>query len=524
MKNILNVIRGFVGIKDDSGNVVDTVDDNGVRRFAVDVHQAAGDDERVKVSSNDAVSDYLKNKVTATEGSNTTNILELTELNDGLDEDLQFQIDETKINHDNLEGFVGNEHIDWTQPGAGTIDPSNYADNDTIYTHPNHTGEVTSVGDGAQALDKTAITNKTTIPADGADFILVADTSDSSNLKKVLLSDLLDSDEDIESINQSFLQTSHGLAVGDVVRYASGLWVKAQADTEANSEAIAIVSAVADVNNFTVCYHGRITGLTGLTADCAYFLSDVTAGGVTDTSPTISKPIFYSTSTTEAVVNIMRALTTAEPTSIIEVQDEGVSLTLGVTKFNFVGDGVTATEPVANEITVTIPGGGGGVTAQIFKACQFDNPSNSDWAVNALAPAAADSNNNALTVRRFDDTTQEGIGFLLDVPSSASNVTFNFRSRAETANIATRVAKVGLFEREIPDNGTITAWSSIIDLVDISIPSNENFQYDSITKSLATLGLTAGSTHQFELVRYANHTSDTLAGDWSLLQMSVEFS
>ncbi|NOR84481.1 hypothetical protein GQ473_00035, partial [archaeon] len=42
----------------------------------------------------------------------------------------------------------------------------------------------------------------------------------------------------------------------------------------------------------------------------------------------------------------------------VEVQDEGSSLTLAVTKFNFVGAGVTVTEPVTDEILVTIPSGG----------------------------------------------------------------------------------------------------------------------------------------------------------------------
>lgn len=43
--------------------------------------------------------------------------------------------------------------------------------------------------------------------------------------------------------------------------------------------------------------------------------------------------------------------------SALEVEDEGVSLSTAVTKINFVGSGVTATEPVADEITVTIAGG-----------------------------------------------------------------------------------------------------------------------------------------------------------------------
>ena len=46
--------------------------------------------------------------------------------------------------------------------------------------------------------------------------------------------------------------------------------------------------------------------------------------------------------------------------SAIEVEDDGVSLTTGVTKLNFAGSGVVLTEPVADEVLVTIAGGSGG--------------------------------------------------------------------------------------------------------------------------------------------------------------------
>lgn len=38
------------------------------------------------------------------------------------------------VDHDSLLNFVANEHIDWTQSGAGTIHATNYVDNDTTYT------------------------------------------------------------------------------------------------------------------------------------------------------------------------------------------------------------------------------------------------------------------------------------------------------------------------------------------------------------------------------------------------------
>jgi hypothetical protein len=60
------------------------------------------------------------------------------------------------------------------------------------YVHPNHTGEVTSVGDGAQTLDKTAITNKTNVTADPADSLLISDASDSGNLKKTTIQSIED--------------------------------------------------------------------------------------------------------------------------------------------------------------------------------------------------------------------------------------------------------------------------------------------------------------------------------------------
>jgi hypothetical protein len=56
-----------------------------------------------------------------------------------------------------------------------------------VTTNATHTGEVT--GSGALTVDKTAITNKTTVTPVAGDFILFSDTSDSGNLKKADFSD-----------------------------------------------------------------------------------------------------------------------------------------------------------------------------------------------------------------------------------------------------------------------------------------------------------------------------------------------
>jgi hypothetical protein len=68
-------------------------------------------------------------------------------------------------------------------------------------TNATHTGEVT--GSGALTLGPTAITNKTLVTASSADHVLISDVSDSGNLKKALVSDLLGSGTDPDAIHDN---------------------------------------------------------------------------------------------------------------------------------------------------------------------------------------------------------------------------------------------------------------------------------------------------------------------------------
>lgn len=159
-----------------------------------------------------------------------------------------------------------------------------------------------------------------------------------------------------------------------------------------------------------------------------------------------------------------------------------------------------------------------------FTSGDFDNPNSANWAVNALAPAVADSVNNGLTIRAFDDTTEEGVGFQFRVPSTAANITIEFFSRAQTAPGAARTVGLSLYRRNIPDNAAVGAWNAGVQLTDIDIPTNANFQYDSQTLTLAAAGLTAGNLTQFELTRINPTGGTELVGDWNLLHMRITFS
>jgi hypothetical protein len=182
-------------------------------------------------------------------------------------------------------------------------------------------------------------------------------------------------------------------------------------------------------------------------------------------------------------------------------------------------------------VVVAASGGaaGGGAPAAslpsyVFQADQLLTPNNADWAVNTFAPLSADTNNNALLNRAFDDTTEEGVGCVINVPSGVTNLIPKSKSRAETAPAGARTVGLKLYVRTIPDNGAVSSWSSGYVMSDIDIPANEYWQYDEETILLSALGLSAGDTVQLQLTRVNPAAGTELVGDWNLLELGVEFS
>jgi len=164
------------------------------------------------------------------------------------------------------------------------------------------------------------------------------------------------------------------------------------------------------------------------------------------------------------------------------------------------------------------------MTTFTYYADQFDNPDNADWAVNILAAAEADSNNAALTIRAFEDSMEDGVGFTILIPNGVTNIKLDYVARADSAPGGVRTVGLKLYERGIPNNSAVDSWSAGTVLSDIDIPTNENFQYDTQTLTLATLGLTAGQVHQFELTRIAPTAGTNLTGKWDLLSLKISFS
>jgi len=138
------------------------------------------------------------------------------------------------------------------------------------------------------------------------------------------------------------------------------------------------------------------------------------------------------------------------------------------------------------------------------------------WPVNN-APMWTDPNYIS-GIHCFDDIVEEGIGFTLPIPEYVNNMIINITHKGRSFARNSKV-QIGLYKHEI----SCDSWSNRIDLINLDVISN-NYRKDTVTKTLKSLDLTAGSICQFELTRNPKNVNDTLIGDWCLLSIKVDFS
>lgn len=126
----------------------------------------------------------------------------------------------------------------------------------------------------------------------GGYFVRVTDEEDGLEFAEV-------EDNPADRVIVAVEQTTHGFAVGDVIRATSAdTYAKAQADTEEHAEVIGVVSVVDDADNFeyvAVGVYDYAAGVPVATVGTALYLSPSTAGLLTATEPTtvgvVSKPV-----------------------------------------------------------------------------------------------------------------------------------------------------------------------------------------------------------------------------------------
>jgi hypothetical protein len=275
-------------------------------------------------------------------------------------------------------------------------------------------------------------------------------------------------------------QAGHGFTAPTtavcVIHHNGTSWVKAQANTPANAEGCWVVTAVADVNNFTAQKIGDvdITGW-GLSAATVYFLDASTAGAITTTPPDtighVVLPIIYAHTTTGGEILHL----------------------------------------IGSYITVGSSGSDANKTWE-FLADMLATPNTSDWGLNSPAAVISDPTNTAIPVAAFDDTTEEGVGMEVHIPLDATRIRISIEYRAASAPGTPQTVDFRLYQRGVPDNAQIPVSWTTNDLTALNVPANANYQYGVYDTSLSTLGLVAGRSYLFELSRYTGG-DDTLSGD-----------
>lgn len=291
------------------------------------------------------------------------------------------------------------------------------------------------------------------------------------------------------------------------------------------------------------------TGIPAITATDTWTLRTLTAGssnivitngdGVAG-NPTIDVDITgnSATGTISSWTLLNGNLYTGTFTHSLNSVNVVVSVYDSSTNKIIIPDSITMSD--ANTVTITITGntttvrvvvvqtsavGQGAQTIRSFTytPSSFDNPNNADWAVNALAPATADPTNGAINVRQFSNTTEQGVGVQFPIPSTATNITFTYKGRSQTAQGSAETLQFRAYTRLIPNNVAMGSWSAANTLASVSVPANSNFQYYTTTVTLASLSLTAGNTYQIEFTRNTG-VGGNLAANFLLVEMTVAFT
>lgn len=118
-------------------------------------------------------------------------------------------------------------------------------------------------------------------------------------------------------------QAAHGFSNNDMVYWTGSAYALAKADNIATSSVVGMVTVI-NVDNFRLTVSG-FSGLTGLTPNTAYFLSDTVAGAYSTTPGIIRVNLLYADANGDAI----KWDDQIYDRGIIIIRGTGVTTTLG---------------------------------------------------------------------------------------------------------------------------------------------------------------------------------------------------
>jgi hypothetical protein len=355
------------------------------------------------------------------------------------------------------------------------------------------------------------------VTVDGADHILIEDDSDSDNKKRVLASDLLAAGaaEAFSGYDQTG-GTSLDAGWADIpilterVKTSNIVHSASSAEVTINATGRYIIIGEATSN---------ITAGTSR-SQCQLKLQIDTGGGYGDVGGTLRGMYARQASQPQnsGSFTIILDLTSGDKIKMQAQRASGGSTCVTLADGQSLTLMTTTGQGVAGD---TGADGADGSTLYQFAADQLIGTTAADWVVSATAALGGDGVEDNLQLRAFDDTTEEGVGFPLEIPAGTTSVKFRIRAKAVAAGGGDVIPKI--YAQEINDNAAVSAWDSGTVMTALVYPTNSFAQYDEQTITLATLGWTADKLYWFELTRDAANGSDDLSSDWGLLQLGIEF-
>lgn len=154
-------------------------------------------------------------------------------------------------------------------------------------------------------------------------------------------------------------QATHGLSVGDAIRWNGSVWVQSQANSDANADVDGVVVSSSGPNDFVYglpwqehdIYAGMVNG-------GVYYLSPTVAGGKTLTPPTtagqINKPLLKALSTTKALILGLRGIEVGATATVQEISASPYTV--------LAGDGTVLVNMASAIATVNLPAGATHIT------------------------------------------------------------------------------------------------------------------------------------------------------------------
>ena len=307
---------------------------------------------------------------------------------------------------------------------------------------------------------------------------------------------------------------------GNILSYNGTKWVNSSTVASSASGLLSSWTLVSGNRYYSDFAHNLGTNNVVITMYDTSNNTVITADEITLTNTNTVRVQVIGNSRTIRIVVVANGYTintAAQSAGTITTAKDSVNVSAAASRLNFAGQAVTVSDAGAGTTNVMI---GSRFT---FFAGALDTPNNADWAVNALAPTAVDPSFGSLSVRQFSNTIEQGVGFLLSIPNSATAITFKFRGRPATAPGAAANVQPRIYARLIPNGAVMGAWSGAQNLTSIIIPTNAFFQYSNQTVTLASLGLTAGNTYQIELTRNVGAASN-LGSNFLLAELTVELA